>query len=94
MAEHYNQICAKHGRKRREVYDDHYIWLCDGCERDYERQEYKRSRRTRKLQQLVDRMKIRVLRGEESLREIEMILERVSQQGYYPQILQAIRGRN
>lgn len=58
------------------------------------REEYKKSRRLRKLNLLVARLSVRVLRGKESLREIEMILERVSQQGYYPAVIQAIRCKN
>lgn len=31
MAEHFDQICPKHGPKRQEEYDDHYIFVCDKC---------------------------------------------------------------
>lgn len=56
--------------------------------------QYKKERRLKNIKLLVDRLGVRVLRGEESLRDIEMILERVSQQGYYPQIIDAIRRPN
>lgn len=56
-----------------------------------QRLAHKKARRTRNLQKLVDRLKLRVLAGSESQKHIDCVLERISQQGYYPAILDTLR---
>ncbi len=94
MAEHFKQSCKKHGEKRREVYDDHFIWICDKCARDRERIDYKRERRFMKLRELVRRLDLRIQAGRLSLDEVDAILANAARSGSTKYIVDMIRAKN
>ncbi len=49
-----------------------------------ERQSHKSARRIRRLKRLVDRLGLRIALGKESVKHVDAVLKRISEQGYFP----------
>jgi ribosome assembly protein YihI (activator of Der GTPase) len=59
-----------------------------------ERQSHKSARRIRRLKRLVDRLGLRIALGKESVKHVDAVLKRISEQGYFPQAIDAVRRKN